>query len=893
MAEDPGCTNVPGESTGLSQPAPPRPPRGAVWLAGRLSRFVDPEDPLGDLNEVYAHLAVISGARRAGAWYRIQLLRLLPLVLKNLIYWSIMMWKNYLKITWRTMCRRKGYTFINIIGLALGVACFVLIGLYVQDELSYDRYHTQADRIQRVGVRILNQGVLFHAGQAAAPMAAALRRDYPEVESAARLLRAGAPVLRYKDRVFSEERWFYADPEILGIFTIPFRQGEPATALERPGTVLLTESMARKYFGAENPLGKTLRADNRRDYEVTGVVADVPANSHVHYDFLVSMKSISYGDSDNWISHNFYTYVLFRPGVDVTDFCGRMRADVLKKYVGPQVKQFLGITAQDFFAAGGELNYFFQPLTDIHLDSHLEKELEPNGHAVYVYLFSVIALAILLIAGVNFVNLATARATDRAREVGVRKSIGSRRDQLVGQFLCEALLLSSLAVLLALPLVHLVLPWFNRLAGKTLLVPYLDNPVFIPFLVGLALIVGLLAGLYPAFRLSAFRPVSVLRGGTSGEGSSSRLRGVLVVFQFAVSLVLIVGTLVVYSQLAFIQDRNLGFDREQIVVVRKANDLGGNLVPFMNEVAALPDIAAVSNSSDIPGEDLGDTLYRPLDRPADHLKLIRNLWVDPSFAEAYGMQMVDGRFFIRSDQDTVQAVVINETAARNLELDAAVGEQLISMEGKTYSVVGVIRDFHFESLHQPIRPMLFRLMRPAGGGKYVSVRLDSAGIRETLPRLENLWRKQASGQAFEYEFFDDHFARVFLAEERTGQVFLVFSVLAVGIASLGLLGLAAFITRQRTREIGIRRVLGASTREIWWLFLRLFGRWLALAALIGIPLSWWVMDRWLEDFAYRTRLGVEVFGASLLLVVLVALVTVSLQILRAARVKPVDTLRCE
>lgn len=800
---------------------------------------------------------------------------------------------NYIKVTLRNIRRHKGYYLINILGLTIGIVCFILISLFVLDELSYDRYHEKADQIYRVGVRALVNDNEFHGATACAPMAQTLVKEFPEVQASTRLRGFGDPVIRYKEKVFSEERWFFADATVFDVFTIPIIQGDSKTALSQPNTVLITESMADKYFGQEDPMGKTLNADGRRDYLITGVIEDVPRNSHVHYDFLASFETFESSHSQNWISNNHHTYFVLNKGASSEEFETKLQT-LVEKYVQPQVKGALGVTPEEFYASGGEFEYFLQPLTDIHLRSHLDFEHEPNSDITYVYLFSVIAVAILLIACINFVNQATARSDNRAKEVGVRKTVGSTRNQITRQFIAEAVILSVMAVLLALPLIEILLPSFNNLTGKSLSVPYLESAMTIPYLLGIALVVGALAGTYPAFFLASFDPVVVIKGGPAGKKRTPWMRNVLVVFQFMVSIILIIGTLVVYRQLEFIQNRKLGFNREQVIVIHKVDDLGPKIWAFKRDLLSQPGLSSVANSSYLMGDSFGDNLYTPSDRPQDQKELIWRLWTDPDFVDAFQLQIVQGSYFPSELKEGSRPIILNEAAVSTLQLSDPIGKKLIDMEGRDFTITGVVKDFHFESLHKTIKPLSIHPLGPNhGSGRYMSVRISTDNFQESLSKIKSSWDKFAGGQAFEYEFFDDYFAKVFLAEEKTGQVFLVFTLLAIAIACLGLFGLTSFITEQRTKEIGIRKVLGASIPKIIYLLTRQLAWWVLVANVIAWPLAYIVMHRWLENFAYRANISVWIFVLSAGMALLIALLTVSYQSIRAALANPADSLRYE
>jgi putative ABC transport system permease protein len=807
------------------------------------------------------------------------------------------MFKNYVKIALRNFLKHKGFSFINIFGLAIGVACCILIVLYVLDEVSYDRYHEKADQIYRVGIRGFVNNNLFHGVVTCSPMAQTLVDEFPEVLAATRLRNFGFPVYRYKDKVFSEERVFWVDQAFFDVFTVPFIKGNPETALEEPNTIVLTRSMAKKYFGDEDPIGKNLNSDNQRDYLVTGVVEDVPHNSHFHYDFLASLITIEDSRSPIWVSNNYYTYVVLQEGASPEAFEDKL-AGLVKKYVGPQIEGALSISLEQFFASGGEWGYFIQPLTAIHLHSHLDFELEPNGDIAYVYIFSIIALGILLVACINFVNLATARAANRAREVGIRKTVGSNRGQLIQQFLSETTIMSFFAVLLALLVVQILLPLFNNVTGKELAVPYIQNVLTISLLLGLVIFIGILAGTYPAFFLASFDPVVVLKTEMSGRSKKSSIRNVLVVFQFTVSIVLIVGTIIVSRQLKYIQNRNLGFNKEQIVIVKKTDDIGNQVPAFRQELLKNPKVINATNTNNLIGNEFGNSAYKLAGATGEETHLLWTYRTDPHFVETYQIEMAAGRYYEEGRQADQQSAVINEAAVKDLGLKDPIGKQIMAIaptpdQSSTFTIIGVMKNFHYKSLHHQINPLIVHLYRPEGRGRYVSVRIQSENIRETMAFLENTWRKFAANQAFEYEFFDDHFAGIYQAEKRTGQIFFSFSLLAIFIASLGLFGLAAFVTEQRTKEIGIRKVLGATESGIVILLSKQFTKWVVLSNLFAWPIAYYFMQKWLQRFAYQTSISAWYFLFAFIIVLFVALLTVCYQTVKAARSNPVELLRYE
>jgi putative ABC transport system permease protein len=869
-----------------------KPPRLAKWLFDRIVKSEEKSTIVGDIEEFFFELEEGRGVFKANLWFWSQILVALPVFVKNSIYWRVIMLKNIIKITFRNISKHKAYYFINVAGLSIGIVCFILIALFITDELSYDRYHEKAERIYKAGVRALWADNEFHGCVSPASLSRTLVSEFPEVEVSTRLRRSGFPVIRYKDKVFSEERWYWADETHFDVFTVPFIQGDPKTALTKPNSVVITESMAHKYFGAEDPLGKSLNADNRRDYQITGVIEDVPPNSHVHYDFLASFITIEDGSDQNWISNNFPTYFVLKEGISGEDFETKLQL-IVEKYVAPQLETVFGATLDEMEASGGSIKYFITPLTDIHLRSHLRFEHEPNSDIAYVYIFTVVAFAILLIACVNFVNLATARSASRAKEVGVRKTVGSNQGQLIRQFLAETIVLAFLATFVALPIIQFMLPFFNNLTGKNLSIQYLDNVYTIPVLMGIALFVGILAGIYPAFFLASFNPVAVLKGESVGRSKKSWMRNVLVVFQFTVSVVLIIGTLVVYRQLNYIQNKNLGFNKDQVVVIKKADDLGQKVRTFKQELLGHPGVLSASNSSNLIGDFFGDSLYRQVGQPKEKNQLIWRMWTDKDYSETYKLEFLQGRYFSEDQQEGLREVVLNESGAAILGFDDAEGKKIIDMDGRDYTIIGVVKDFHFESLHKELNPLIIHPFSARGNGRYLSVRVRAENIRETIASMKKTWEKYALNQAFEYEFFDDRFARLYRSEEKTGTIFFSFSLLAILIASLGLSGLTAFITQQRTKEIGIRKILGASVYGILFLYTRQFTRWVLVANIIAWPLAYFAMNKWLENFAYRTSIGVGTFVLSALLALLIALFTVSFQSIRAAIANPVESLRYE
>ncbi len=805
------------------------------------------------------------------------------------------MLSNYFKIAFRNLIKYKSFSLINITGLAVGIASCVLILLFVNDELSYDRFNSKAERIYRVHTEGRLADNEFKMAVSPAPIAFTMLREFPEVEAVTRFRNYGFPVFRYGEKAFSEEKVYWADSTFFDVFDAKFLEGTPENALNKPDGIVFTESMRKKYFGNEPALGKIINSDRRRDYVITAVIEDFPENSHFHPDFLESLLRYNDRDNDNWVSNNFYTYAVLKEGASLKEFDNKLEGLVLK-YAAPQIEQFTGMSFQTLQEQGTAYEFKSQPLTAIHLYSDLEYDIEANSDASYIYIFSIVAVAILIIACINFMNLSTARSTTRAREVGIRKTLGSNKIKLISQFLIESVILTLIAVVISIGIVKLLLPAFNSIAGKGLEFNLFDNFISLPATIGFALVVGLLAGLYPSFVLTSFMPVNVLRGNMSLRGRRSWLRSGLVVFQFGISVILFVGTFVVYNQLDFIQNKNLGFNKDQLIVIEKTDDLADRLRAFKNKISENPNVISVTNQSAIPGRGFGNTVYQIEGENGNENHLFWLWFADYDLQETYQLEMVEGRFFSEEFPSDSQGVVINEKAVKALGLKDPIGKRLVDRgrnpeDTRYMPIIGVVKDFNFESLHTEIRPMAIFPIR--FNGRLTAVRVSPQNIRATMSFLENTWKDFAYDQAFEYTFMDDEFARIYSAEERTAELFTSFSILAVLIACLGLFGLAAFITEQRTKEIGVRKVMGASIPSILLLLVKQFSKWVLIANLIAWPVAYLGMSSWLENFAYRIDLGWTIFILSGLISLVVSIITVGSQVIKAASLNPAESLRTE
>lgn len=809
------------------------------------------------------------------------------------------MFKNYFKIAFRNLWKNKGFTFINIAGLAIGLSCFILIALYVTNELDYDRFYPNAERIYRVDADIKFGGNLLNLTVSSDPMGPTLKKDYPQVEDYTRIYASeGSKIVRKGNDYFNEEKIVYADSTFFNLFPQTVLSGETKTALFEPNTVVISETAAKKYFSTTNASGKTIEID-QKPFKVTAVIKDMPRNSHFHFDFIMSMKNVDY-QWNSFLSHNFHTYILLRPGTDYHAF-EKNFTQVLEQHVFPQASQLIsGLTSMDEFRkAGNMLNYSLMPLTKIHLYSQRYPELEANGNIQYVYIFSAVALFILLIACINFMNLSTARSVSRAKEVGIRKVLGTRRKSLISQFLSESTLMAFISLILAIVITYFVLPGFNDIAAKSMSIRDIFNPTLLPFLIALPFIVGLLAGLYPAFFLSKFKPVSVLKGRTNAGFKKNILRSGLVVFQFFTSIVLIIGTIIIYKQLHFIQTTSLGFNKNQVLIVDGAWALNKNDEAFKNEVLKLPGVESATMSGYIPvNSSRSDNTYSRDATMNQKNALSMQTWkVDYDYIGTMGMQIIKGRNFSKDFGTDSSAVILNEAAVRVLGFDNPVGNKIYqNFPGgagsvmKVYNIIGVVKDFHFESLRHNIYPLGLILEH---NNTIMSFRINTADVKPLIAQIKNKWTALAPGMPFSYRFMDEAFNNIYRSEQQVGKISITFAILAIFIACLGLFGLVTYMAEQRTKEIGIRKVLGASVGQVTGMLSRDFLKLVLIASLIAFPVAWWVMHRWLQDFAYRIKIDWWVFLIAGLIALLIALATVSFQAIKAAMANPAKSLRTE
>jgi len=852
------------------------PPGLAKWILLRMSQYEDDFLCVGDLDEEFKEVLQEAGYRKARFWYWAQVLRSVPAYLKITILWGFIMFKNYLKTVLRHVKRHKGYSFINIAGLAIGMTCCILILLYIQYELSYDKFHEDAHDIYRIAFKIPDR--IDMNASSFGLLAPALVQDFPEVQSAARIRKLQSTVF-YKNHAFTEKNFFLADSQFFDVFTFPMISGDPEKALSQPFSVLITQEMTEKYFGDEDPIGKTLLVDNKHEYKITGILKNPPQNSHFKFDFLASFITIDKIWEDyslSWMNTNrILTYVRLQKDYDPDDL-ERKFPEFLRRYGREDVV------------------FHLQPLTGIHLHGTIRNDIEANSDIRYIYIFSVIAFLIVLIACFNTMNLSTARSVYRSKEVGVRKVVGAERKHIIRQFMSESIIFSLAALVISVFLVKMLLPAFNSLVDRNLSFNFFSNNEMLFGLFILAIIVGFISGSYPALFLSSFHPVHILKGMRAHKGSSA-FRNFLVVFQFAVSIVLIIGTLVIYQQLHYIKTRDLGFHKEQIVIVDIKDENLKNVYQTMrNDLKQNPRIIGVSFSCDLPNEiDARNSFRWEGQTEENRWQLFNTAAVDNEFIDLLGLELTMGRNFSEEFPSDNQACILSEKAVRIIGWENPIGKRFgYRKEG---TVIGVIKDFHHLSLHSAIGPtVLLHVDKETDLNlNYLLIEINPGDIPGTLAFIKKKFKEYSPHYPFDFTFLDDRVDKMYRTDNKLGQILNVFSFTAIFIACLGLFGLAAFTAERRTKEIGIRKVIGATVSNIVFLLSREFIKLMLIGFILACPIGYFAMNRWLQTFAYRTHVGVVVFILAALLALLTVLLTVSYQSIKAATANPVDSLRYE
>jgi len=855
---------------------------------------------IGDLFELYSRRYTKLGKRKADIlfiWNVIQFLQPFAIRKKsNTPLNHLAMFQNNFKIAWRTMTRQKMYTAIKIGGFALGLATCILISLFIKHEVSYDKNYKNGENIYRV----YNEMAGSDGGKWTsfpASVAQILKTDYPEVEKSGRLIpynwfNAGNNLIRREDQVENtyEEKFAYADQDLIEILQIPLIYGNLKQALAKPNTIIISKRKADKYFPNENPVGKSLvlNEDKSKLFTIGGVMEDFPISSHLQYDFLITLTGVEFwpGEQTSWCCWNYNVYIKIRPDANA--------ADLEKKFLSMKDRYYVSYLKETSNQSIEDVKkyhkFHLQPVSDIHLKSDGIYDEIPHGDIRYIWLFGGIACFILLLACINFINLSTAKSANRAKEVGLRKVVGSVRGYLIRQFLTESLFYSFVSFAFALMLVFLVMPYFNLLAGKTLLIPW-TAWWFFPLLILAAVIVGVLAGVYPSFYLSSFKPIDVLKGSISKGSRSSKLRSAMVVFQFTTSIILIIGTFVIYRQMNYILNTKVGFDKEQVIMIQGANTLDKKQITFKNELLKLANVENVTISQYFPvdGTKRDQNQFWRDGKSKEEKGVGTQKWyVDADYLKTMGMTLKEGRNFIPEMASDSQAAIINEAMAKALNLKKPVGERIMNWE--TYNVIGVVDDFHFESLKGEIRPLCMVL---GTWGNIVSVKVSTDNMNSVINAITKTWNTFMPTQPIRYTFLDESYARMYDDVQRMGNIFACFALLAIIVACLGLFALSAYMVEQRNKEISIRLVLGASINSIFKLLTQNFVKLVLLSFVIAAPIAWFMMHKWLEDYVYKTKITWDIFVISGVISVMIALLTVSYQSIRAALANPANSLRSE
>ena len=791
------------------------------------------------------------------------------------------MLKNYLTIAFRSLWRHKGFSALNIVGLAVGMSAFFLIYQYIRFENSYDDFHTKRGRIYRVVTDLISTAEPQHSSNTSMPMALNLKADYPEVEEFVRFS-TGSPLIRKGQAKFMEHGAVYADSSLFSVFDFPLVEGNPATALKEPFSIVLSQSTAKKYFGDRDPLGQTLLfEDSGFNAKVTGVMKDLPENSSIRADLFVSMSTRKrFRDSLDyrWGNFSVTSYVLLKLNVNPATLQAKLKP-FIERHIGTMLKT----QQQDYIL-------FLEKLKDTYWSS---RGGMVNGSVRNVYIFSIIGLFILLIACINFVNLTTARSAERAKEVGIRKVVGAARFQLTRQFLGESIVITLIAFLLSIALSSLLIPQFNLLAGKTVSTGILPHPKQILILLTIAAGIGILAGIYPALVLSSYNPITSLKGRFSSSTRGLFLRRSLVVFQFTISIALIIGTAVVYLQLDYMRRQDLGFSKEQTLVIDEHND--GHKIAYRQEIASLPNVRSTAFSGSVPGQGTYSA-YSKIQNPKGEMQVANMdlIYVDFGYLEQTKVKLLAGRFFDQTiPTDTMQAMILNEKAVQFFGYpnpQAAIGRRF-EQWGKKGMIIGVIKNFNYQGLQTEINPLSICI--DFNDCNFISAKVGTGNLPATIAAMKAKWDKLVPNGIFDYFFLDEAFNKQYRSEEQFGRLFINFAVLAIFISCLGLLGLASYSTMQRTKEVGVRRVLGASITGIVRLLSIDFLRLVAIAFLVAVPVSWFFMHQWLQDYAYKTQLSWWIFAGSGLAATLIAFATISYQAIRAACANPVSSLRSE
>ncbi len=805
---------------------------------------------------------------------------------------------NIFKHSIRALSRQKGYVLINIIGLSIGIACSLLISLFVINELSYDQFNIKKDRIFRVVLHGKLGGQEAHVSSTASVIAPTMMQEFPEMENFCRMNFWGETVIKYDDQTFTESSFAQADSAFFKIFSIPLIKGNIETVLNAPHKVVISESTAKKIFGNDDPIDKLIRVGTDSSlYKVTGIMQDVPELSHFNANMLGSFVTNPRANEGHWLSNSFSTYVLLKEGASPESVNEKFHP-MLVKYVGPMLQQIFGISFDEFLDKGNQYSLVLQSLTDIHLNPSIEHEVKPASDPKFLYIFGSIALLIIIIAAINFMNLSTAQAAKRAKEVGIKKVSGSSRGMLIQQFLTESLFLSFLSLIIAIFIIELSLPYFNNLLNSSLKLDYIGEWYTIPGLVIISILVGLLAGSYPSFFLSSFKPVSVLKGSIKDSMKNGKLRSILVILQFGISIILIVGTLIIFKQINFMINKDMGFNKEHLLVIRRASVLGNKIKTFKDELLKIHGVTNVSASTAVPSYNNNGNGYIMEGRDQETFLLETN-WVDYDYFDTYNINLASGRLFNREFSTDEEACIVNNSAVQNFSLDKPFETRFIipdddpEAEVRFMPLIGVVNDFHFRSLHSRIEPYMFRFKNDDILWGYVSIRIAADASNSNLKEIENVWKDFTSNEPMQYFFMDEDLKRLYNEEQQNSKLSIVFTIIAIVIAALGLFGLTSFTVEQRTKEIGIRKAMGASVRNIFYIISKEIIILVSISTLIAWPAIFFIARNWLQNYHYKISLNVFDFLIGFIIALGIAVLTISYRTLKSARLNPANSLRYE
>ena len=804
------------------------------------------------------------------------------------------MFNHLIRHSVRSFKRQRSYIIINILGLSIGITCSLLIALYVINESGFDRFNVKKDRIFRTILNGKLGGQEVTIATSAAVMGPVLVKEIPEVEDFLRM-RGISTILEYNKQIFNEDDVIEVDSSFFNFFSIPVLKGDPANLLNAPYKAVLSESTAKKIFGNESPIDKQVRiGSDTIKYTVSGVMADVPSNSHFDADVLISFMTNPQSKSTRWLANSFSTYFLLKPHTNYKVIEEKI-TEVLVKYVGPELQSYLGVSMEDFEKQGNKYRFFLQKLTDIHLDNSIQQEFKPASDPKFLIIFGSIAVLILLIAAINFMNLSTAQSTKRAKEVGIKKIGGSSRGMLIVQFLSESFLLTFIALILALIFIKLTLPFFNDFLGTSLDLSLFKRWFTLPLILLVAIVTGFLSGSYPALYLSSFNPYEVLKGSVKNSMKNSRLRRVLVVFQFTVSILLIVGTIIMYRQINFMLNKDVGFNKEQLLIINRAGVLRGKMKAFKESVKNIPGVINIASSTSVPNRINNTNGYGIEGRKDESFLLVTN-WVDYNYLDTYDMTLTEGRFFDESYSSDRQACLVNESAIRNFGITDIASSRFMEPadSGTSYlPILGVVKNFNFKSLRNPIEPYIFKFQHDEMMWGYITVKLSAFNYTKTISEIESTWKEFTANDPLQYYFLDEDFEKMYVQEKQNAQMAVIFAVLAIFIAALGLFGLTSFTVEQRTKEIGVRKAMGSSIAGIYIEISKEIVVLVSISALIAWPIIYYLAGKWLQNFHYKINPGVFSFVAGLVVALAIAVVTISYRVLQAARVNPAQSLKYE